>query len=80
MSFVLFPYLLAALGFWIAVPVFQAIARPKPERVQAAVRRAIFGLIALDATLATAVAGSSGLIIVLLLPPTMIIGRWIYST
>ncbi len=79
-SSVLFPYLLVALGFAVGFPVWQAVERPRPERVQRAVRRAIFGLVGLDATLATALAGPVGLLVLLLLPPGLWVGRWIYST
>jgi 4-hydroxybenzoate polyprenyltransferase len=77
---VLFPYLLVALAFLVGIPVMRAQQRPKPELVQAAVKRAIFGLVLLDATLATALAGVAGLAIALLLLPAMYLGRWLYST
>jgi 4-hydroxybenzoate polyprenyltransferase len=78
----LFPYLLVALGFWIGVPVWQAIEDPGPEPVQFAVRRAIFSLVGLDAVLATALVGSVGLGILLLLVPIVLLGRvrWLYAT
>lgn len=76
----LFPYLLVALGFLVGIPVYQAIEEPSPGRVQSAVKRAIMGLVVLDAVLTTAVAGPSGLLILLLLLPALYLGRWIYST
>lgn len=78
----LFPYLLVALGFWIGVPVWQAIEEPGPKPVQFAVRRAIFSLVGLDAVLATALVGSVGLGILLLLVPILLLGRvrWLYAT
>lgn len=76
----LFPYLLVALGFWIGFPVVAAIRKPIPERVQAGVKRCIFGLVALDAILATAFVGTSGLLVLLLLPPALLLGKWVYST
>jgi 4-hydroxybenzoate polyprenyltransferase len=76
----LFPYLLVALGFWVGVPVWRAIEQPSPLLVQAAVKRAIFGLVLLDATLTTALAGSIGLLILLLLLPALYFGKWLYST
>jgi 4-hydroxybenzoate polyprenyltransferase len=76
----LFPYLLVGLGFWLGIPMTQAIAQPKPARVQGAVKRALAGLIVLDAVLATALAGSAGLILLALLPPMLLLGRWLYST
>jgi len=76
----LFPYLLTAFGFWLAIPLHNAIQRPKPALVQAAVKRCIIGLVVLDAILATALVGSQGLFILLLLFPAMYLGRWLYST
>ena len=76
----LFPYLLVIFLFVVARPVQRAIANPIPERVQAAVKRTILGLVLLDAILATALAGPIGLAILLLLVPAKILGRWVYST
>jgi 4-hydroxybenzoate polyprenyltransferase len=76
----LFPYLLVAFGFLIGLPVARAIAKPGPKEVQAAVKRCVLGLVVLDAVLATAFVGAPGLFIVLLLPPALIIGKWVYST
>jgi 4-hydroxybenzoate polyprenyltransferase len=78
----LFPYLLVALGFAVGLPVSRAVADPSPANVQAAVKRAIFGLVLLDAVLATAVAGSAGLLILLLLAPSLYLARrrWLYAT
>lgn len=80
-SFV-FPYLLVALGFAVGVPVRRAIANPTPTLVQAAVRRALMALILLDAVLATATAGIAGLLILLLLIPSLYLNRrrWLYAT
>jgi 4-hydroxybenzoate polyprenyltransferase len=44
-----YPYLLVAFGFLIGIPIVRAIARPEPQLVQAAVKRCILGLVALDA-------------------------------
>lgn len=76
----LFPYLLVGFGFLVGIPVSQAIAQPNPAHVQTAVKRAILGLVVLDAVLATACAGMVGLMILLLLPPALYLGKWIYST
>jgi 4-hydroxybenzoate polyprenyltransferase len=78
----LFPYLLVALGFAVGLPAWQAIQSPTPARVQAAVRRALFCLIVLDAVLATARAGTAGLLILLLLAPSLYLNRkrWLYAT
>jgi 4-hydroxybenzoate polyprenyltransferase len=80
-SFV-FPYLLVALAFWVGAPVTRAIANPTPSYVQAAVKRALMALILLDAVLATATAGLAGLLILLLLAPSLYLNRrsWLYAT
>jgi 4-hydroxybenzoate polyprenyltransferase len=76
----LYPYLLVLLGFLVGLPIMNAIEKPVPERVQAAVKRAIMGLVVLDATLATGLVGWQGLAILLLLLPALYLGRWLYST
>jgi 4-hydroxybenzoate polyprenyltransferase len=78
----LFPYLLVGLAFALALPIQQAIALPSPSRVQVAVKRCLFCLIVLDAVLATGVAGSVGLLVLLLLGPSLYLNRqrWLYAT
>lgn len=76
----LYPYLLVVLGFLVGIPVYHAIERPGPKLVQTAVKRAIMGLVLLDAVLATAFAGAVGLVILLLLVPALYLGKWLYST
>jgi len=78
----LFPYLLVALGFLIGVPVVRAMRTPTPPLVQAAVKRCLLGLVVLDAVLATALAGTVGLAVLLLLVPVIALGRqkWLYAT
>ena len=76
----LFPYLLVVAGFWIGTPVLAAVRKPTPDRVQAGVRRSIFGLVVLDALLASVFVGTWGLLLVLLLPPALVLGKWVYST
>jgi hypothetical protein len=44
------------------------------------VKRCIFGLVALDALLATVFVGPGGLLVLLLLPPAQMLGKWVYST
>jgi 4-hydroxybenzoate polyprenyltransferase len=77
---VFFRYLLALTGFWAGLAMWQAIETPTAERVQLAVKRAIFGIIGLDAALATGLAGPIGLVLLLCLIPAALLGRWIYST
>jgi 4-hydroxybenzoate polyprenyltransferase len=57
-----------------------AIAKPAPQRVQAAVKRSVLGLVLLDAILATGLIGLAGLALVILLAPAALLGKWIYST
>jgi hypothetical protein len=76
----LFPYLLVAWGFWVGGPVIGAVRKPTPDRVQAGVKRAIFGLVGLDALLACVFVGTPGLLLILLLPPALLLGKWVYST
>ena len=59
----------------------RAILSPSPVRVQMAVRHAIISLIVLDAAVTFGVRGlPSAITIVLLLIPTVFLGRWVYST
>jgi 4-hydroxybenzoate polyprenyltransferase len=76
----LFPYLLVAFGFAVGVPLARACRNPGPKPVQAAVKRCVLGLVGLDAVLATAFVGAPGLLVLLLLPPALAIGKWVYST
>jgi 4-hydroxybenzoate polyprenyltransferase len=76
----LYPYLLVGFGFLVGVPVYRGINRPAPPLVQTAVKRAVLGLIALDAILASAGAEAWGLLLLVLLPPALLLGRWLYST
>jgi 4-hydroxybenzoate polyprenyltransferase len=78
----LFPYLLVVLGFLVGLPVSRAAAAPTPANVQAAVKRCLLGLILLDAILATALAGTWGLMLLLLLVPLLLLRRlnWLYAT
>ncbi|WP_439629639.1 UbiA family prenyltransferase [Gemmata sp.] len=77
---VAFPYLVVLFGFYIGRPVARAVSTPGPREVQAAVKRCVLGLVVLDAVLATAFVGLPGLLILLLLPPALVIGKWVYST
>lgn len=76
----LFPYLLVAFAIYIGSPILAAIRHPVPDQVQAAVKRCLFGLVLLDAILATVFVGPLGLLLLLLLLPASYLGRWVYST
>ena len=75
-----FPYLLVAFGFLVGLPISRAIGDPGPRNVQAAVKRCVLGLVFLDAVLATMFVGLPGLLLLLLLPPALWLGKWVYST
>jgi 4-hydroxybenzoate polyprenyltransferase len=75
-----FPYLLVAFAGFLGLAVLPAIAKPAPQRVQAAVKRSVLGLVLLDAILATGLIGLAGLALVILLAPAALLGKWIYST
>jgi 4-hydroxybenzoate polyprenyltransferase len=77
---VLFPVLLVVFGFAVGLPVSRAIRAPTPPRVQAAVKGAVLGLIALDAVLASAAVEGWWLALLVLLAPSLYLGRWVYST
>ncbi len=79
---ILFPYLLVAMGFFIGIPLIRGILRPSPRYVQAGVKRCLLGLIILDAVLATALAGTIGLLILILIIPSILLRRmnWLYAT
>ncbi|MDY3551197.1 UbiA family prenyltransferase [Gemmata sp. JC717] len=77
---VAFPYLLVAFGFLIGLPVAHAIGAPGARNVQRAVKRCVLGLVVLDAVLATMFIGLPGLLLLLLLPTALWLGKWVYST
>jgi 4-hydroxybenzoate polyprenyltransferase len=78
----LFPYLLVVLGFAVGMPIRRALASPGPARVQEAVKRSLMALIVLDAVLASALAGTVGLVLLVLLAPSLYLirRRWLYAT
>jgi 4-hydroxybenzoate polyprenyltransferase len=77
---ILFPYLLVVFGFLVGLPAARAIGEPSAKRVQKAVKRLVLGLVVLDAVLATMFVGAWGLLLVLLLLPAVLLGKWVYST
>lgn len=77
-----FPYLLVGFGFWLGFPLTRAIAAPTPANVQAGVKRSLMGLIVLDTILATGTVGALGLVLLVLLVPSLYLNRraWLYAT
>jgi 4-hydroxybenzoate polyprenyltransferase len=72
--------LLVLFGFIVGIPASRAVRKPGPREVQAAVKRLVLGLVGLDAVLAVAFLGAGGLLVLLLLPPALVLGKWVYST
>ena len=74
------PYLVVAYGVALFLPLRRAVLDPRPALVQAGVKRAILGLIALDAVIATHAVGWPGLGLLALYVPARLLGRRVYST
>jgi len=76
--------LMLAAAFIINRRAFTALGDPAPGRVQGAVKVMLLSLITLDATIIYAKLGSEGVAIaagtMLLLVPSLVIGRWLYVT
>ncbi|MCE9528748.1 MAG: UbiA family prenyltransferase [Planctomycetales bacterium] len=81
----------ATFAFWLLLSVMflvgqrrclEAVLNPEPQFVQAAIKQCIFSLILFDAAVTTFGTGrvEFGVGIALLLAPTMLLGRWVYST
>lgn len=77
---VAYPYLIVLFVILLAPAVIRAIRKPVPAHVQAAVKLSILGLIVLDAILASAFVGGWSAMILILLPPALLLGKWVYST
>lgn len=73
--------MLALLGLPIARRCVATVAEPTPERVQLAVKHCLLSIIVLDAAVAF-VAGSryDAVVVLGLLVPAVLLGRWVYST
>ena len=71
----------AVLAALIGQRCLRAVLNPAPERVQPAVKSAIFSLVIIDAGAVLATQDFLwALVILALLAPMLILGRWIYST
>lgn len=75
------PLVWMAVGLMIGWRCLWAVFDPAPGRVQYAVRNCIFSLIMLDGMVTFGIRGLGWAVAVLvLLVPTMYLGRWLYST
>jgi 4-hydroxybenzoate polyprenyltransferase len=69
------------VGLMIAWRCVAAVIDPSPAKVQYAVKNCIFSLIMLDGIVTFGVRGMPwAVVVLLLLVPTMYLGKWIYST
>ncbi len=77
-QWMLFVAVLAAL---VALQCRRAVLRPTPEQMQTVVRLCLFSLVLIDASVTMALRGPICALVVLgLLLPTLVLGRWVYST
>ena len=74
------PAALFLLTFSILRRCLVAVAYPSPPQVQAAVKHCILSLIVLDAAVCLMVAGPLAVLVLALLAPTLLLGKWVYST
>lgn len=73
--------MLALLGLPIARRCVTTVADPTPERVQSAVKHCLSSIIVLDAAVVFLAGGWYDAVVVLcLLLPAVLLGRWVYST
>ncbi|MEQ8787413.1 MAG: UbiA family prenyltransferase [Pirellulaceae bacterium] len=80
---VIWPLVLAVLSITIVRRCSVAVMAPSPLRVQTSVKMAILSLIVLDAAVAFLMSGpppAATIGILALLAPTLLLGRWVYST
>lgn len=78
---ILWPTLLMLLMSSVVRHCVTAIWNPDPANVQAAVKHSLFSLIVLNAAIVLALCGSvPAMIVVLLIVPSVLLGRWVYST
>ena len=75
------PILIVLIAALIGRKCGRAVLDPTPEKVQAAVRHSIFSLVVLDAAVVFVTGGlAPAALVLMLLAPTMFLGKWIYST
>jgi 4-hydroxybenzoate polyprenyltransferase len=74
------PAVLFLLTFSILRRCLVAVADPSPKQVQAAIKHCILSLIVLDAAVSLLAAGYLAIFVLALLAPTLLLGKWVYST
>jgi len=72
--------LVVLIGFTIVRSAAMAVYDPRPARVQNSVKTAILSLIVLDAAICTIVDPYAAFGVLALLLPTLLLGRFVYST
>jgi 4-hydroxybenzoate polyprenyltransferase len=68
------------LGAVVGRYLLQGVIDPGPAQVQAAVKASILGIIGLDAVIAFGIVGPTGLGLLVILVPALLLGRFVYST
>ena len=75
------PTLLLLLMTSVVRQCVTAIWQPEPRNVQAAVKHSLFSLVVLNAAIVLALCGPVlALVVVALIIPTVLLGKWVYST
>ncbi len=75
------PLLIGLLGLTLFRRAITALADPQPAKVQATIKQCIFSLIMLDAALCVSAKEFVwGVVVLALLAPMFLLGRWVYST
>jgi hypothetical protein len=79
---ILWAALWGVFGFFVVRRCLPALMNGSPEAVQFAVKQSIFAIVIFDAAIVTATRGPVpyALVIVGLLIPMQLLGRWVYST
>lgn len=75
------------LVLWLALTIqigrvtLRTIRTPTPAMVQYAMKTFVLAIIAIDAVVASSIGGwQAGTVVLALLVPTLVLGRWVYST
>lgn len=76
----MWPVLLLLIMVTIVRRAMMAVQRPIPSRVQATVKTAILSIILFDAAIAMLAGPMYAIGVLVLLAPTLLLGRWVYST
>jgi 4-hydroxybenzoate polyprenyltransferase len=76
----MWPMLIGLISVTIVRRAMMAVQRPTPQRVQQTVKMAILSIILFDAAIALLAGPMYAIGTLVLLAPTLLLGRWVYST